>query len=137
MPLFCTSLIKYLETDWFSEKTDARMKAFAPGDYDMVDEYIKQFFDAHAIQGPMMRVCVPINCPHPWPTALVPVWIACNYDEEDAAMFLGGLYCRHAIKRPELWWTAPLPFTKRLSEGGERIIGPARHYVMQPMHPPH
>jgi hypothetical protein len=104
--LFDTSTMKHLKTDWFSSKTNARIRLFQPGDLQVVYSHIGPFFDAH-VQDAANRVSVPLNCPHPWPSALAPVWLACGHDQEEAAMLLGNLYCRYAIQRPEMWWSSP------------------------------
>jgi hypothetical protein len=106
MPHFCSSKFKLLRTDWCPQLTNAHIRKFKPGDLNMIDQHIGQFFDAH-LADPSNRVSVPLNCPNPWPSVLAPVWLACNRDEEEAAKFLGNLYCRYAIKRPELWWSFP------------------------------
>jgi hypothetical protein len=99
------SKFAFLTTDWFPKKTNLLLGRMTATEYKMVDDQIAQFFDAHLRD--QSKVSVPINCPHPWPTALVPVWIAANRDEQEAAMLLGNLYCRHAIKRPEIWISVP------------------------------
>lgn len=95
-----------MTTDWFPILTNVHLQQISPQDQQMVDQHIGQFFDAH-IADRSQKVSVPINCPHPWPSVLTPVWLACNRDEEEAAKFLGNLYCRYAIKRPELWMSFP------------------------------
>jgi hypothetical protein len=103
---FCSSTLKCLTTDWFASKTNARLRHFQPGDLQIVYNHIGQFFDAH-LHDPINKVSVPLNCPHPWPSVLAPVWLACGHDEEEGAKFLGNLYCRYAIVRSELWWSFP------------------------------
>jgi hypothetical protein len=107
--------------------TNAQLKNMGVMDLPIINAHIATFFDAH-VRDQNQRVCVPLNCQDPWPPALVPVWLACGRDEEAAAMLLGNLYCRYAIRRPEWWWCASLSFTKRLKGEPARIIGPARNY---------
>jgi hypothetical protein len=102
--LFDVVAMRCVTTDWFAPKTNARLSHFRPGDLPMVYKYIGQFFDAH-VRDARNKVSVPINCPHPWPPMLEPIWLACGHNEEQGAMLLGNLYCRYAIQRPELWWT--------------------------------
>jgi len=109
MPHFCTSAIGYLSTDWFSRWTNARirnMHAMYPSHLPLVFGHIGQFFDDH-VNDPNNKVFVATNCPSPWPSVLDPVYDAVGQQYDDAAMFLGNLYCRYAILRPETWWSFP------------------------------
>jgi hypothetical protein len=124
MPCFDVPQMKWLRTDWFSSKTDAQIRALRGNDLQLINAHINIFFDAHIINR-SNRICVPINCPNPWPPALASVWHAAGMDEEEAAMFLGNLYCRVAIKRPEKWWTAPIPYL----EGAPRQYHLASDYT--------
>jgi hypothetical protein len=115
MSHFCTSKMEFLRTDWFPSKTNALIKHMRPRDLTAVHVYIDQFFEAH-VQDSANEVGVAKNCPDPWPSVLAPIWIAADMDEERAGMFLGNLYCRHAIQRPEEWWSFPdavLPWKPR------------------------
>jgi hypothetical protein len=118
-------------TDFKPVVTNSQLKNMGAMDLQIVNAHIATYFDAHA-RDHSQRVCVPLNCPNPWPPALVPVWLACGRDEEAAAMLLGNLYCRYAIKRPEWWWSAPLPFTKRIAGEPDHVVGPARNYHIGP-----
>jgi hypothetical protein len=126
--VFDTAEICNRTTDWRPQLTTALLRTIPPSDRLMVDAYIKTFFDAHVIDH-SQRVNVTLNCPDPWPPMLEPLWIA-THDKAQAAMLLGNLYCRHAIKRSELWFCASLPFTKRV-DGNDHVIGPSRHYFLR------
>jgi hypothetical protein len=120
---------KILRTEWKPDFTRALLKRFKRGDLETINDYLRVFFDRHA-RREIERVCVPLNCPDPWPPPLAPIWLACDHDKTTGALLLGNLYCRYAIKRPEWFWCAPLPFTKRETERG--VIGPARSYHISP-----
>jgi len=100
-----------ITTDWFPRTTDGQLRAIKPRELKAIYCYIGQFFDAQ-IADRTAKVCVPFNCPDPWPSVLAPIWIAAGRNEEAAAMLLGNLYCRHAITRPELWASSPLALLK-------------------------
>lgn len=93
-----------LKTDWFPQKTNVRIGNMSQTDLSNIYAHIDQFFNDH-LRDPANFVGVARNCPHPWPPVLVPIWLATGRDEEEAAMLLGNLYCRHAIARPEVWWS--------------------------------
>jgi hypothetical protein len=110
MSHFCSTKMKLLRTDWFPAATDAKIRALRHygGNLQAINAHINTFFDAHVIN-PVNRVCVTLNCQNPWPAVLVPLWDASGNDEGEAALFLGGLYCRVAIARPEAWTSVPYP----------------------------
>jgi hypothetical protein len=120
MPHFCATTMKVLKTDWFPSLTDAQIRAlpYHGGNLAAINAFINAFFDAH-VAHPIRReddcrVCVPLNCPDPWPMILTPVWLASNQAQDQAAMFLGNLFCRVAIARKEMWVSTPYPiFTHR------------------------
>jgi hypothetical protein len=131
MTLYCTTTNRYLRTDWHSSWTDLRIRELLRqgGSLQPIEAHINTFFDAHIIN-PINRVCVTLNCQNPWPAVLVPVWHACGMSEEDAALFLGALFCRVAIKRPkeEDWWTSPLPIFRNRADPYKWT---PRHYVLR------
>jgi hypothetical protein len=98
--------MSFLQTDWFPSKTNALLKGMTAQEQADIHNHIDQFFDAHT-QDVKNQVGVAKNCPNPWPAVLTPIWIAAGMDEERAAMLLGNIYCRHAINRPEEWWSFP------------------------------
>jgi hypothetical protein len=102
---------KWLSTDWFPTRTNAALKNMTPIQIHDVHVYIEIFFNIGVRPRPPdgFKVCVPINCPNPWPQVLDPVYNAVgNY--EDAAKFLGNLYCRVGIRRNDAWISSPLPW---------------------------
>jgi hypothetical protein len=113
--------MEWLKTDWFHTTTEAYIRALhrQGGQLQPIYDHINTFFDAHVINR-ANDVCVTINCPNPWPPVLGSVWHAAGEDEDRAAMFLGNLYCRVAIARPDKWWSAPIPYLKATP----------RHYVL-------
>ena len=117
---YCTSTMKMLSTDWFTIKTNANIRRMSVRDLTIAYQHIDRFFEAH-LKDWTNPVGVARNCPSPWPPALAPVWHAAGMDEQEAAMFLGNLYCRHAIARPELWWS----FSDTV------IPGRPRRYIVQ------
>jgi hypothetical protein len=122
--------MKWLRTDWFSQGTDARIRALRHhgGNLQLIETHINKFFDAHVINR-SNRVCVTVNCQNPWPAVLSPLWHASGDDEEEAAKFLGNLYCRVAIKRPEKWLSAPYPIFKQRRDPHKWA---PRHYFLGP-----
>jgi hypothetical protein len=120
--------MKLLRTDWFSVATDAKIRAlrYHGGNLQAINAHINTFFDAHVIN-PVNRVCVTLNCQNPWPAVLVPVWDAAGNDEVEAALFLGGLYCRVAIARPEAWTSVPYPIFQSRADPNARA---PRRYVL-------
>jgi len=113
---FDMSKLNWLRTDWFAHVTNAHLRHVTPIELRDINSHIDQFFDAH-VRITHERVSVPINCPGHWPAVLAPVWIACGRNDEEAAMFLGNLYCRRAIARPEVWLSfnyAVIPWHPRL-----------------------
>jgi hypothetical protein len=113
--------------------TNIHIRHLGPRNLSAVYQYIGQFFDAHILD-PANRVSVPINCPNPWPPVLGPLWLVCGQDDEEAAKFLGNLYCRYAIQRPELWWSFPyavLDWKPRLYVVNSHLQAEATH-LLQP-----
>ncbi len=130
MSHYCTSKMQWLHTDWFHTLTQSQLQALQSygGNVVAIYAHIDQFFDAH-IKNQTNRVCVTINCPNPWPPVLGPVWLASSRDETRAAMFLGNLYCRAAIRRPEVWLSAPYPIFKGRPNPNKWT---PRHYFLGP-----
>jgi hypothetical protein len=85
------------------------------GNYRDIVAEINTPFDRH-LKDRGYRVVVTENYPDPWPAVLWPLYPAAG-GKDPAAMFLGCLFCRVAIARPELWICAPLPiYTNRPPE---------------------
>jgi hypothetical protein len=119
-----------MTTDWHPRSTDAKIKALLKqgGSLQQVNDYINTFFDAR-LKKQIEHVCVTINCPDPWPPVLAQVWHASGMDVEEAALFMGGLYCRVANARTEAWISAPLPLF--FNRADPRKWKP-RHYIPWP-----
>jgi hypothetical protein len=90
----------------FGPKTNQQCARVTPGQLQAALDFIDTFFAAH-IADPSQSVGVAFNCPGSWEdTPLEPLYaIACAGDEDEAAMLVGNLYCRVAIRRSELWWS--------------------------------
>jgi hypothetical protein len=124
---FCTSTMKFLKNDWFWQKTDMLVARKTSKDLVNVYSHIDRFFDDH-LRDWTNVVGVARNCPDPWPPVLAPVWVSAWRNEDEAAMFLGNLYCRKAIVRPEVWWS----FSDTVLPGR-----PRRYIVQHHMMTPH
>jgi hypothetical protein len=120
----------FLKTDWFPDLTNAQISTLHRYGGNVMDVYthINTFFDAHAINR-INRVCVTLNCQNPWPVVLGPLFDASGCDEERAALFLGNLFCRVAINRPEVWMSAPYPIFRQRRDPHKWA---PRHYFFAP-----
>lgn len=118
MSCYCTTKMKTLRIDWYWRSTNAMLHAFhrLGGNLPAVNGHINIFFDRF-VASPVEanRVCVPLNCPDPWPPVLDLLFDAAGRNQEQAALFLGGLYCRVAIQRPEEWYASPFHLRNRLN----------------------
>jgi hypothetical protein len=114
MPCFDVPMWKEIREDWYPNITDVHIRSLRQcgGDLQAVYRHINGFFNAHLMDTDRNEICVTINCRNPWPQVLDDLYVACGNDEDEAAMFLGGLFCRVAIKRPDWWWCSPLPVFK-------------------------
>jgi hypothetical protein len=115
MSLYDAAWGRMLTTDWMHNLTNLQIRALPHhgGHLPTVYRYLNTFLDKHMLDRSFV-VCVPVNCPDPWPPMLDGIYGAAGSDVDAGAMFLGCLLCRAAIARGELWICAPYPvFTNR------------------------
>jgi hypothetical protein len=101
MACFDASSMSMLRDCWrFGQKTNQQCARISPSELQAALDYIDTFFSAH-IADPRQSVGIAFNCSGSWEgTPLQPLYeVACSGDEDEAAMLVGNLYCRVAIRR--------------------------------------